>query len=250
MISQYLSWALSIMYIRKKYPDLSFPLIPRRMEKALLGEITRIGVPLGVNNSFYSVGHLLMQSLINTQGATFIAGCSVGSKVIGLANVAISSLSMAATTFAGQNWGAKQYRRVLQSARIPLLSGVITLVSAIPMLVFSTPVLSLFTSDAAVVEVGRLYLWVVLPFTCVYAVFNGIISLANGMGEVRYPTVVNILMLWVVRIPVGHLIARTIGGQYVMAAISISFLFGLACMLLFFRSHRWREVRMLAQHQA
>ena len=80
-----------------------------------------------------------------------------------------------------------------------------------------------------------------------YALFNAIISLANAIGEIRYPTIVNILMLWVVRIPVAHLIARVVDGTWVMAAVSISFVFGMVCMLFFFRSHRWREVRNLAK---
>jgi len=54
-------------------------------------------------------------------------------------------------------------------------------------------------------------------------------------------------MLWAVRIPVGHLIARFIGGQYVMAAISVSFVFGMVCMLFFLRSHRWRQICLLAK---
>lgn len=50
-----------------------------------------------------------MQSLINMQGSVFIAACAVSSKVTGIANVAINSLSSAATTFSGQNLGAKNY---------------------------------------------------------------------------------------------------------------------------------------------
>jgi len=50
-----------------------------------------------------------------------------------------------------------------------------------------------------------------------------------------------------VRIPVAHLIARVVDGTWVMAAVSISFVFGMVCMLFFFRSHRWREVHNLAK---
>ncbi len=63
------------------------------------------------------------------------------------------------------------------------------------------------------------YIRIVLPFTWTFAVFNGIISFVNGMGEVRFPTIVNLLMLWAVRIPVGYLITYFIDGGYVMACL-------------------------------
>ena len=37
------------------------------------------------------------------------------------------------------------------------------------------------------------------------------------------------------------------GGQYVMAAIPVSFVFGMTCMLFFLRSKRWKEVCRLAK---
>ena len=75
---------------------------------------------------------------------------------------------------------------------------------------FSRPLLSLFTKDPAVLDFAVRYIRIVLPFTWTFAVFNGIISFVNGMGEVRFPTIVNLLMLWAVRIPVGYLITLSL----------------------------------------
>ena len=247
IMAQYAAWLFSIVYIRRKYPSLGFTFLPRSFKAERLRALAKVGIPLGVNNSFYSVGHLLMQSLINAQGSGFIAACAIGSKMIGFSNIMISSLSMATATYAGQNYGARRFDRLRRGAWIPFLSGAITLTAGLIALAFVRPLLSLFTDDAAVLEMGMTYMYVIQPFTWCYAVFNGLISLANGIGEMRYPTVVNILMLWVVRIPVGHLIARVIGGRYVMAAISVSFVFGMAAMLLFLRSRRWREICRLAR---
>ena len=90
------------------------------------------------------------------------------------------------------------------------------------------------------------YIRIVLPFTWTYAVFNGIICFVNGIGEVKYPTIVNIMMLWLVRIPVGYFIAAAIDGTYIMACFPISFAFGMCCMLAFFFTKKWKEIRRLA----
>lgn len=246
-LAMYSSWIFSVFYIRKQYPELAFTFLPRRMNKSMLVDIVAIGLPLGLNNSIYSVGHILMQSLINMQGSAFIAACAVGGKVSGIANVAINSLSSAAITFSGQNLGAKNYAYLKKGGiRIPLVSGLITCIAGLIVTIYARPLLALFTKDAPVLELAVRYIRIVLPFTWLYAMFNGIICFVNGMGEVRFPTVVNILMLWAVRIPCGYLIANFIDGGYVMASIPISFAFGLLCMLRYYFTENWKEIKRLA----
>ncbi len=247
IIAMFASWFFSIAYIQKKYPELEFTILPKRLDKAILRDIISIGLPLGLNHSLYSVGHILMQSLINMQGSTFMAACSVATKITGIANVAISSLSSAATTFSGQNLGAKNYVRLKQgSLRIPLFSGLITCCAGLLFTYFSRPVLGIFTDDPTVLDLAVRYVYVVLPFTWIYAIFNGIINFVNGLGEVRYPTIVNILMLWAIRIPCAYLIARYFDGGYVMAAIPISFVFGMFSMFAYYGTKRWKNIKRLA----
>lgn len=247
IIAMAASWLFSIFYIRKKYPELEFTLFPRHMNKGILMKIIRVGLPLGLNNSIYSVGHILLQSLINAQGSIFMAACSVAGKVNGIANVAISSFSSAATTFSGQNLGAGKYDRLLKGSRqIPLFSGLVTCIAGLVLTLFCRPVLMLFTKDAEVLEMAVRYIHVVLPFTWAFAVFNGMVCFVNGIGEVRFPTIVNILMLWAVRIPSAHLIARFIDGGYVMASYSISFVFGMTVMSFYFFSRRWKKIKDMA----
>ncbi|MDD6143115.1 MAG: MATE family efflux transporter [bacterium] len=247
IIAQAVSWIVSILYIRRRYPEVCFPFLPRSVDGGMMKELTRLGVPLGINNSFYSVGHLLMQSLINLQGAAFIAGCSVASKMNSFSNLTTGALSTATATFAGQNYGARSWQRLKKAARIPFCSALISLISGVVLVSFAQPLAAMFSDDPQVIFYAVRYMRVVMPMCWAYALFNAIISLANAIGEIRYPTIVNILMLWVVRIPVAHLIARVVDGTWVMAAVSISFVFGMVCMLFFFRSHRWREVRNLAK---
>ena len=249
-IAMYCSWLFSIVYIRKKYPEFCFTYLPHRMNKRMLGSIVAIGLPLGLNSSIYSVGHILMQSLINLQGSIFIAACSVSSKVTGIANVAITSLSSAATTLSGQNLGAENYVYLKKGGiQIPLFSGLITCIAGLLVTFWCRPLLEFFTRDAAVLDIAVRYIRIVLPFTWAYAVFNGIICFVNGMGEVRFPTVVNLLMLWAVRIPCAWLITWYIDGGYVMACLPISFVFGMCCMFSYFFSKNWKKIGKLAAEQ-
>lgn len=249
-IAVFTSWFASIIYIKKHYPEIDFRIFPRKIDKLILKDIISVGLPLGLNNALYAFGHVVMQSLINMQGSAFMAACSVGGKVNSIANVAITSLSSAATTFSGQNLGAKNYVRLKKGAlRIPLMSGLITITFGLTVTYFCEYFIQLFTKDPEVIVLGIKYVETVLPFTWAYAILNGIIYFANGLGEIKYPTIINILMLWAVRIPSAYFIAYFIDGQMVMASVPISFIFGMIAMLFFFKTKKWKEILVLANAQ-
>lgn len=250
ILAMFASWMFSIVYIKRKYPQMQFTWLPKTLDRRILMDIVQVGLPLGLNNSIYSVGHICMQSLINAQGTAFIAACSVATKVTGIANVTINSFSSAATTFSGQNLGAEDYVRLKKgSLQIPLFSGLVSCMGGLVVTYFCRPLLGFFTSDMEVLELAVLYIRIVLPLTWAYTVFNGIVCFVNGIGEVRFPTVVNILMLWAVRIPTAYLIAKWIDGKYVMASIPFSFVVGMLAMFAFFFTRKWKEICRLAAKQ-
>ena len=189
----------------------------------------------------------MLQTFINTQGSVFMAACSVATRLTGLSNVTITSLASAATTFSGQNLGAGNYDRLYRGGwQIPVVSSGITLGLGLAMMACCAPLLRLFTQEPEVLLLAERYLRVNLPFFWTYTMFNAILSYVNGMGQVRYTTVVNLLMLWAVRVPAAWVITRWFDGTYVMVCYPISFTFGMLAMLLFYLSPRWREIRAKA----
>ena len=243
-IAMYISWIVSIVYIKRKFPFLAFSFLPRRFYGNEMLQIIQLGLPMGLNNSLYSLGHLAMQTLVNAQGSLFMAGTSVAGRVTGLTNVAITALSAAATTYSGQNFGAKNFDRLRKGyLRIPIASGILTLSAGLLMISFRMPILRLFSQDETVLMYAGRYVAVILLSQWMYAVFNGIICMVNGVGLIRYSTVVNILMLWAVRIPSAYLIARFFDGTYIMLCFPISFGFGMIMMLAYYLfSPKWRSI--------
>ncbi len=243
-LAMYLSWVLSILYIRKKFPELKLSFVPKGVNFSELKGIILLGLPIGLNNSLYSLGHVAVQTLVNAQGSTFMAGNSVAGRVTGLTNIAITALSSAATTFSGQNYGAKNFDRLRQGyIKIPVLSGAVTLAAGIFMLGFRMPILRIFTKDEAVLLYAERYVVVLLLSQWFFAIFNGIICIVNGVGLIRYTTAVNILMLWAVRIPSAYLIARYFDGTYIMLCFPISFGFGMIMMIGYYLfSKKWKKI--------
>ena len=247
-IALYLSWLTSILYARRNYEGLQFPLLPHGYDKAQLAAILKVGVPLGLNNSLYSVGHVAVQAVYNMQGSVFVAGCSIAGRVTGIAGIAITSFSSAAVVFAGQNLGAGNYRRLQRGVvQITCAAGVVTLLIGLVATVFCRPLLGLFSSDPAVLDAAVRYTWWVLPFIWTYAVFNCMMSFVNGTGAVKYTTVVNLLILWAVRIPAAYILHALGYGTSSMACVSLSYAVGLVAMLGYFLTPEWGKLRRKAK---
>ena len=201
-VSMLTAWFFSILYIRKKYRKLEFPFFPHPINKEMLKRMLAVGLPLGLNSSIYSLGHILLQSLINAQGTVFIAGCTIGEKIDNIGNMANAAFASAGTTYAGQNLGAGK-RENLKSGmiRIPVMASVFCLGMAIIILMFSNKITMLFTQDVQIQKAAMLYILWTMPFMWIFALFNTMMGIVNGLGIVKYPTIVNLISLWVIRIP-------------------------------------------------
>jgi len=185
-----------------------------------------------------------MQIMVNAQGSTFMAGLSVAGRITGCSNIAITALSSAATTFSGQNFGANNIGRLKKGyIKIPVVSALITLGFGLFFISVRMPLLRFFTSDNEVLMYASRFVVVVLLSQWIYALFNGIMCFVNGVGLVKYTTIVNLLMLWAVRIPSGYLIMKFFDGTYIMLCFPISFAFAAVCMIAYYIfSPRWKEV--------
>lgn len=243
-ISMVISWVISVYYIKKKYPEIEFTFLPSGFYKEELLKFIALGLPIGLNNSLYSFGHMAMQMLVNEQGSVFMAGASVAGRITGISGIAITALSQAASTFSGQNFGAGNYSRLRRGyIRIPVASGALTFMFGLTFWILRAPVLRIFTNDPGVLFYADRYVSIVLLSQWMYAVFNGIMNIVNGVGKVKYTTVVNLLMLWAVRIPSAYLISRLFDGTFIMLSISISFFFGMVCMIGYaLLSTGWKEL--------
>ncbi len=243
-IAMFLSWISSVLYIKRKFPELSFSFLPHGFDHACMKSIIAIGLPIGLNNSLFSFGHMAMQTLVNAQGYRFMAGASVAGRITGLTNVAITAVSAAASTFSGQNYGAENYDRLKAGyIKIPAINGIVTLGLGLAFISFRMPILRFFTQDETVLMYAGRYVVAVLLSQWCYAVFNSISNIVNGVGYVKYTTAINLLMLWAVRIPCAYLISRYFDGTYVMLCFPVSFAFGMLCMIGYYIfSPAWRNI--------
>jgi len=151
-----------------------------------------LGAPISAQNAVIAVGGMIVQTVVNGMGVSFIAGYTATNKLYGLLEIAAVSYGYAISTFAGQNLGAKRMDRVRDGVRAGLISGIITALGiAAAMLIFGRSILSLFIEDSgtSALDIAVEFLTIMaccLPILYVLYVYR---SALQGMGNTIMPMV-------------------------------------------------------------
>ena len=120
--SQLLSGLLNLRWIVYKTDLLHGSRTHTRPSPYHLGQLCKIGFPMGFDTCIVGLGSVAMQSAINTLGTAAVTGQVAGEKVRQIFTIPMSSVGAGMATFAGQNDGAKRYDRLKEG-----LKGAITL---------------------------------------------------------------------------------------------------------------------------
>ena len=120
--SQLLSGLLNLRWIVCKTDLLKGSRSHCRPSCRHLGQLCKIGFPMGFDTCIVGLGSVAMQSAINTLGTAAVTGQVAGEKVRQIFTIPMSSVGAGMATFAGQNDGAKRYDRLKEG-----LKGAITL---------------------------------------------------------------------------------------------------------------------------
>ena len=100
----------------------------------------------------------------------------------------MQSISLASTTFVGQNFGAVNIKRAKRGITISLaLSAAMTVLIVIPMMLFATQLVGMFNREPDVLYYGTFYLRICSPFyvlCCVNQIYAGAL---RGLGDAAVP---------------------------------------------------------------
>lgn len=201
-ISQYLSMFLILLcLIRNKEESIRLTLRRLHIDRRKLMQIIRIGLPAGLQGMLFSFSNVLIQSAVNSFGSAMVAASSAASNIEGFVATSMNAYYNAAVTFTGQNMGAKKYDRIDKVAKICTILIIVTwiVLGGLTML-FSRPLLSIFTSDPEVIRLGiiRINVLMIAYFTC--GIMNVYPGLTRGMGFSILPMICTLIGACLMRI--------------------------------------------------
>ena len=201
IISQAISAVWILLVLTDKEGDVRLRLKEVRFYKNATGPILRAGLPCSVNNVLFNASGVFLQASINSLGPMVVAGSAGAGSLTNLSATLIGALFNGCISFAGQNYGARKYKRLDQLFVSALLLGVsVSATMALLFTLFSTPLLSLFISEPDSISAGTVDLlcisWGYLFQTVAYAG----LGICRGMRKSTAPTVISVICLCVVRL--------------------------------------------------
>ncbi len=219
-------------------------------DKKLLAGMSRVGIPTMLQMSIVSIGNLFVQALVNTYGADFIAGYSAALKISGFFTVVIATMGTAVATFTAQNIGAGQMERPGQGLRAGMLMNFVYCTAAV-ILVFvcGRQLIGLFVDETASAEVYRAgagYLRVVVSSSFFFVILNNTCAVSRGAGYMIAFTSTTLVDL-VIRVVSAYALSGILGSSSVYWSVGIGWLVGAVMGAYFYRSGKWKQVKLLKE---
>lgn len=187
IISQAVSAVACVIYAYKNVSYFKISKEERKLDKEIIKNSLRIGTPVALQSSLIAISCIVLQSVVNSFGATVVAAFTVTSRIEQVVQQPYGSLSMSVTTFTGQNIGAGKIERVKKGL---YSSSIMVFAFSLLMLpiayIFGESIVRIFVDDADVITMGAKALRITsicyFPLGMIYIPR----ALLNGAGDAKF----------------------------------------------------------------
>lgn len=235
VISQAVSVVLCVFYMVRRYPRLRPDAASFRFDGKIIREYLSIGLPMCFQSGVLCVGMFVITAVINSFGSDIVAAYTIGGKVEQLATLSFSNLAFSFSVYAGQNYGARLYRRIGEGLKKGLLIIVgLTILSSAVMLLFARPLAQIFLEEdvAAVLDGAVDMIRTEACFFWALGIIWAVNSTLRGMGLVRIALVSSIVEL-VCKIGISVTLSQVIGSAGIWIAAPSGWVLGLIPSLIY-----------------
>lgn len=240
VLAQTAAFAWSLWHLARR----SGPFAPRLRWPgwAQVRTVLELGIPSGVQMIVIYAGLTVLLSLVNTYGEGVVAGFGAAQRLDAIVLLPGLALGAAVNAMAAQNIGAGHWHRVSQVTRTGVACNLVAMTSISALLLLGAePLVRLFLADPDSVAFGVSYLRTIAvfyPFIGLNFIFNGVVRGAGAMFQVL---VLNIISLWLLRVPLAYLLADLYGAEGIALGIGLSFLLSSLVAAAYYRWGGWRR---------
>lgn len=250
ILSQLISAVLLMIRLMGTQEAYRVELRKTRFHKDILKNVVRIGLPAGLQSVMYSFSNILIQASINSFGTTAIAAWAAIGKIDGFIWMVMNAFGIAVTTFAGQNFGARQYDRMKRCTRVGLgmCLGTVIALSAL-LFIFRYQLLMFFTGDAEVVNIGAQFCLVLAPSYFTFVFIEILSGAIRGAGEALQPMLITCIgvcglrVVWILlMVPYWHTM------QMVAMNYPVSWVITAVIFVIYYLRGKWLDRCIKREH--
>ena len=153
VFSQAVAGLGSLWYIVRHYHELRWNKEEGKLSRDHCLKLCNMGIPMGLQCSITAIGSVVLQGAVNGLGSDIVAAQTAGSKAAQFLSVPLESIGTAMTTYASQNLGANDLKRVDRGVNTALGIGTVYSIVSFIILRFADKLLIGLFLDAGEVEI-------------------------------------------------------------------------------------------------
>ena len=190
---------------------------------------------------------VFLMRIMSEFGSEVLAGYTIAIRIVIFCLMPAWGLSNAAATLVGQNLGAnapdRAAKTVWQTSKYnALFMGTLSIL----FLVWSKPIVSIFSPVEEVINTGSLCLRVFALGYVFYAFGMVLIQSFNGAGDTKTPTYINFVCFWMFQLPLAYFTALSLewGPVGVMISIVLAEILLTLISAYYFRLGKWKTIKV------
>lgn len=213
-----IAWATTVVWILYLLAIKRGLMVPRLLtwqefKQAAKGVLT-IGLPAAGSNMLTPISAAIVTAIVAAYGAEAVAAWGVGNRIESIASIVVLALSMSLPPFISQNYGAMQFKRIIDAYQLCMKFVLVWQLLILGVLILLAPyIASVFADEQSVAEQIALFL-VIVPIG--YGL-QGVIILTNSSFNAMHRPIaamwLSIIRLFVCYIPITYLGSKFYGLQ-------------------------------------
>lgn len=218
VLSQLVSTFLLLRALMRAEGAYRLVLSEIRIYKDKLYKMLRIGLPAGIQSCLFAFSNVLIQSSINSFGASVVAGNTAATNIEGIVYTGMNAFYQTALSFVGQNYGAGKFKRIKKVAVICVgLVIVVGILLGNTAILLNKPLLSLYGTSGEELAYGMLRLSIICSTYFLCGIMDVLVGILRGMGYAIMPMIISLSgacllrIVWIMTI-FSHF--RTLGVLY------------------------------------
>lgn len=206
-----------------------------------------IALPSTLQQSFISIGIIIIQGVINNFGNDVMAGYAAGVKLNNLVITSFTTIGNGISNYTSQNIGAKKFERIRPGFKAGLfLVWILCIPICILYLVFPKPLVSFFLDVPSdnVIQTGTIFLRILTPFYFVAAlklIADGVLRGAGLMKQFMIATFTDLTL----RVILAYILSSTtLGSTGIWCAWPIGWTIATCISVFFYRTAKWDRAKL------
>ena len=208
VIAQWISAILCMLKLKKTNHLFVLKLEHFKLSLKVIKDIAKIGLPSGFTQCIFSIAMLFTQSLTNSFGDFYMSASVIIFRIDSFAIMPIFSLANAMTTFTGQNFGAKQYKRLFDGVKKgTFLAIAVNIFLTALLVIFAKDIMVLLTDTKELIDISYLYMLVICAGYPFFTITQTLGAVLRGAGVPMPSMWISIITTVFIRVPTAYLFA-------------------------------------------